>query len=50
MERLFRRKTSELQTRMFSVRLWKQEPIELEDMKRSRLISRVGTGVATIGG
>lgn len=27
-----------------------QEPIELEDMKRSRLISRVGTGVATIGG
>lgn len=27
-----------------------QQAVELEDMKRSRLISRVGTGVATIGG
>lgn len=27
-----------------------QEPVALEDMKRSRLISRVGTGVATVGG
>ncbi|RAQ30057.1 hypothetical protein DPQ25_00675 [Hydrogeniiclostridium mannosilyticum] len=27
-----------------------QQAVELEDMKRSRLISRVGTGVATVGG